>query len=175
MWSCFSWSEDGGLELYVVNTPAPSRRHFLLSNCPAPISSCNSYPSFLFGETPRKCGDLGENSHLPLVSQRRIFFTPTSCFLAKPKACDLGSVRHSFLCLWIRSMWQYGGDWGHFPLSSRATCTGLCSLWDVSCGSSSLACWNCLVFCLLSEPACIASHRLCEPLSSFSALTFGLR
>ena len=42
------------------------------------------------------CGDLGEGSHLPLGSQRPIFFTLTSCFLAKLKACDLGSVNQAF-------------------------------------------------------------------------------
>lgn len=75
-WSRFSWSEDEGLQPYVVSTPSPSGRHFLLSNCQAPISSCSSYLSCMFGGLPHMCGDLGESSYLLLRSQRPIFLHP---------------------------------------------------------------------------------------------------
>lgn len=90
-WSRFSWSEDEGLQPYVVSTPSPSGRYFLLSNCPALISSCSSYLSCMFGGLPHMC-ETWERIPISCWEAKDPYsFTPTSCFLAKPKACDLGS------------------------------------------------------------------------------------
>lgn len=95
-WSHFSWSEDEGLQPYVVSTPSSSRRYFLLSSCPAPISSCSSCLSCMFGGLPI-CVETWERVPMSSWEAKDPYSsTPTSCFLAKPKACELGSGNPAF-------------------------------------------------------------------------------